>query len=54
MKGKKKVRVYKKRDYQAFIYLAPWLIGLIVLQMYPFLSSLYYSFNNVHYESGIR
>lgn len=51
MKGKKKVRAYKKRDYQAFIYLAPWLIGLIVLQMYPFLSSLYYSFTDYQITS---
>lgn len=51
MKGKKKVRGYKKRDYQAFIYLAPWLIGLIVLQMYPFLSSLYYSFTDYQITS---
>lgn len=42
----KKVRTYKKRDYQAFIYLAPWLVGLVVLQLYPFLSSLYYSFTD--------
>ena len=32
----KRSALTKKRDYQAFIYLAPWLIGLIVLQMYHF------------------
>lgn len=37
---------YKKRDYQAFLYLAPWIIGFLVLQFYPFVSSLYYSFTN--------
>lgn len=51
MKTKKKVRAYRKRDYQAFIYLAPWLIGLCVLQLYPFLSSLYYSFTDYQITS---
>lgn len=46
MKGKKKVRAYKKRDYQAFIYLAPWLIGLIVLQMYPFKFSVLFLYQD--------
>ena len=30
----------------AFAYLAPWIIGMLVLQLYPFLSSLAYSFCN--------
>ncbi len=46
MKKKKKISAYRKRDYKAFFYLAPWLIGLLVLQLYPFLSSLYYSFTD--------
>jgi oligogalacturonide transport system permease protein len=37
---------YQKRDYQAFIYIAPWLLGFLILQLYPFLSSLFYSFTN--------
>ena len=37
---------YTKRDYQAFIYIAPWLLGFLILQLYPFLSSLFYSFTN--------
>jgi oligogalacturonide transport system permease protein len=51
MQKKKKVRAYRKRDYQAFIYLSPWLIGLCVLQLYPFLSSLYYSFTEYQITS---
>jgi ABC-type sugar transport systems, permease components len=35
-----------RSKYEAFIYLAPWLIGLIVLQLYPFISSFIYSFTN--------
>ncbi|HHX61778.1 MAG TPA: sugar ABC transporter permease [Epulopiscium sp.] len=37
---------YKKRDYQAFIYILPWIIGLLLLQLYPFMTSLYYSFTD--------
>lgn len=37
---------YKKRDYQAFIYILPWIIGLLLLQLYPFITSLYYSFTD--------
>lgn len=51
MNKKKKARVYRKRDYQAFIYIAPWLIGLFVLQLYPFISSLYYSFTEYQITS---
>ncbi len=37
---------YTRRDYQAFLYLLPWLIGILVLQLYPFISSLVYSFHD--------
>ena len=37
---------YTKRDCQAFLYLLPWLIGILALQLYPFLSSLVYSFHD--------
>lgn len=40
----KKRRRYTRRDYQAFLYLIPWLAGLIILQLYPFVSSFVYSF----------
>lgn len=35
-----------KRNYQAYIYILPWLIGLVTLQLYPFLSSFIYSFTD--------
>ncbi len=41
-----KKKKYTKRDLQAFLYLAPWLIGILVLQLYPFFSSLFYSFHD--------
>ncbi len=43
---RKNQSAYRKRDYQAFLYLLPWLLGLCVLQLYPFVSSFYYSFTN--------
>lgn len=43
---KKGPTAYKARDYQAFIYLLPWLVGFTILQLYPFLTSLYYSFTD--------
>jgi len=48
MAAKKQIvrRKYRKRDYQAFLYLLPWLLGLLILQVYPFFSSLYYSFTD--------
>ena len=35
-----------KRSHKAYIYILPWLIGLAVLQLYPFVASLFYSFTN--------
>ncbi len=35
-----------KRSYQAYLYLLPWFLGLIILQMIPFISSFVYSFND--------
>lgn len=35
---------YSKRDLKAYYYIAPWIIGFAVLQFFPFISSLYYSF----------
>ncbi len=40
----KKKAKYTKRDYEAFLYLIPWLLGLFILQLYPFISSFIYSF----------
>ena len=37
---------FTKRSYQAYLYLLPWFIGLVVLQLVPFVSSFVYSFND--------
>jgi oligogalacturonide transport system permease protein len=39
---------YTGRDYQAFLYLMPWIAGFCLLQLYPFISSFYHSFT--HYQ----
>lgn len=31
------------------VYIAPWLIGLLVLQLYPFVTSFYYSFTDYQF-----
>lgn len=36
-----------------FIYIVPWLIGFLIFKVYPFASSLYYSFTNYDLFSGI-
>ena len=37
-----------KDGYWGYIFIAPWLIGLFVLTMWPMLQSLYLSLNNFH------
>lgn len=50
-KGIKK-SCYTKRDYKAFLYLMPWILGMVILQIYPFLCSLYYSFTDYQISSS--
>lgn len=42
----------KGRRYQGYIYILPWLLGFLILQLYPFLSSLFYSFTNYNIASS--
>lgn len=43
--GQSKVKKkWKMRDIRGLFYIFPWIIGFVSLQLYPFLSSLYYSF----------
>lgn len=41
----RKPRVYSKRDMMGLIYIAPWIIGTLIFQTYPFISSFVYSFS---------
>ena len=45
--AKKKRKYHTLRDNNiAYVYLIPWIVGILVLQLYPFFASLYYSFTN--------
>ena len=35
-----------KRAYQAYLYILPWILGFVILQLYPFVSSFIYSFTD--------
>ena len=41
-----RVRRYSVRDFQGLIYLIPWLIGVLIFQLYPFIYSLILSFTD--------
>ena len=43
---KRKIKKYRKRDYMGLVYIAPWLLGFLLLQLYPFVSSFIYSFTD--------
>lgn len=36
----------RKYQYVGYLYIAPWIFGLLVFQLYPFFASLYYSFTD--------
>lgn len=49
MKKKKKASAIAKREARNFyIYTAPWIIGFVVLMLYPMVYSLYLSFTNMN------
>ena len=35
-----------KREYQAYLYILPWILGFAIFQLYPFVSSFIYSFTD--------
>lgn len=41
---KNNAKKLKLRDFRGLFYISPWIVGFLFLQLYPFLSSLYYSF----------
>ncbi len=43
---------FARRNF-GFLFIAVWLFGFLVFRMYPFLSSLYYSFTDFHLFKGI-
>ncbi len=51
----RKKRGFKRffKDNVGFLFIIPWLIGFLVFKLYPFASSLYYSFTDYHLFNGI-
>ena len=39
----------KSYNYMGLVYIAPWLIGFLTLQLYPFLTSFYYAFTDLNF-----
>lgn len=46
MKKRGAVRRYSRRDVEGLIYVIPWIIGVLIFQLYPFIYSLILSFTN--------
>lgn len=42
-----------EKEYIGFLFVLPWLVGFLFFKAYPFLSSLYYSFTDMHLFNGI-
>lgn len=49
--GISKRHAYTKRDLMGFVYIAPWLLGALVFQAYPFISSFIFSFSKYNIAS---
>lgn len=43
-----------EKGYLGFIYILPWLFGFLFFKLYPFGSSLVYSFSDMHLFNGIH
>ncbi len=51
MSVSRKLKPRKNHKYIGLLYISPWIIGLLIFQLYPFLSSLYYSFTDFNMVS---
>lgn len=52
MKRNAILKIDQKKQYIGLLYLAPWIIGFLVFQLYPFASSLYYSLTDYNLTSS--
>ena len=43
----------EKRQREGYLYILPWIIGFLVLQIFPIGMSLYYSFTNFNFGTEI-
>lgn len=49
-----KAHRYSRRDCMGLLYIAPWLLGLAVFQLYPFISSFLYSFTDYNMYKSLN
>ena len=49
MKKKRLMKHYTRHDCMGLIYISPWIIGFLLLQLYPFVSSFVYSFTDYQF-----
>jgi oligogalacturonide transport system permease protein len=49
----KKLGTEDKRKWIGLLYIMPWFIGFMVFKLYPFMSSLVYSFTDYHLFRGV-
>lgn len=47
-------KVNKKYQYAGLLYVLPWLVGLLVFQLYPFVTTLYYSLTDYNMVNAPR
>lgn len=43
---------WKRKNYIGLLFIAPWIIGFVVLQLYPFITSFYYSLTEYNIMSS--
>ena len=53
MRTQKKASMLEKRQREGYFYILPWIIGFLVLQIFPIGMSLYYSFTNFNFGTEI-
>ncbi len=50
----RKATLLEKRNNMGYVYILPWIIGFLVFQLYPLLTSLSYSFTDYNMGSDFR
>ena len=54
-KKRKKMRTYQQRqDRTGYMFMAPWIIGFLAFTLFPFIFTIYLSFNNVKKTTLLR
>jgi oligogalacturonide transport system permease protein len=51
MEKRTRIKTSSNKQYIGFLFIAPWIIGFLVFQLYPFVSSFVYSFSQYNLAS---